>query len=162
MMVNIYFIRHGDSEKTSVHKKDSDRELTAQGRNITRSAALQWKKIIPDFDYIITSPYLRAVQTADIIASAFNHNNGIITDKKLAPGSKTADLIEIVHTYSGKNIAIVGHQPDLAEHISSLISNSQAYIEFKKSSIAKLSFGSKVKEGKGTLDFLIPPEIIIT
>jgi phosphohistidine phosphatase len=160
--MNIYLIRHGDSEKSSVDKKDFQRELTSSGKNMTKKAALQWKKIIPEFDYIISSPYIRAVQTAELIAEIFSPNNGIITDIKLAPGSKTDDLIEVIYTYKSRNIAIVGHQPDLAEHVSYLISASHAYVEFKKSSIAKLSFGSKVKAGKGTLDFLIPPEIILS
>jgi phosphohistidine phosphatase len=157
----IYLIRHGDSEKTSIHIRDFDRELTENGRKVTEQAAKHWKKIIPGFDFIITSPFIRALQSAEIISGIFNVTGGIITDKKLSPGSRTDDIIEISNTYNGKSIAIVGHQPDMGEHVANLISNSYANVEVRKSAIARLSFGNKVKPGKGTLDFLIPPEIII-
>lgn len=160
--MNIYLIRHGDSEKSSVDKKDFDRELTPQGRSVTSNAALFWKKIIPAFDYIISSPYKRAVQTAEIIAGNFGLLNEIITDKKLSPGSSTEDLIEIARAYNCNNIALVGHQPDMSEHLSALISASGIKVEFKKSSIAKISFGSRVRMGRGTLEFLIPADIFST
>jgi phosphohistidine phosphatase len=159
--MNLYLIRHGDSEKSSLQKKDHERELTASGKKITEQAALYWKKIIPPFDHILSSPFIRSVQTAEIIASVFKLHQGVVIDKKLSPGSSTEDLIEIVQAYDSKNIAVVGHQPDMSEHISNLISGSTAFVEFKKSAIAKLSFGSKIKSGKGTLNLLIPPEILI-
>lgn len=158
--MNIYLIRHGDSEKSSIDKKDSDRELTPNGKLITRTAASAWKKIIPSVDYIISSPYKRAVQTAEIIADVLKTGSDIITDKKLAPGSKTEDIVELVRAYNCENIILVGHQPDMAEHISALVSSSSIQVEFKKSAIAKISFGSRVRMGKGNLEFIIPPDIL--
>jgi phosphohistidine phosphatase SixA len=55
--MNLFLIRHGDSEKTSIQKKDFDRELNTSRENITMQAALHWKKLIPEFDYIISSPF---------------------------------------------------------------------------------------------------------
>jgi len=158
--LNIYLIRHGDAEKSS-EKKDFDRELTPHGKTVTHDAVLYWKRLIKSLDYIITSPYKRAFQTAEIMAAAFGLKNEIITDKKLSPGSRVDDIIEIVKSYNSNNIALVGHQPDMGEHISSLISASEVMVEFKKSSIAKISFGNRVRHGKGNLEFLIPAEIFI-
>lgn len=158
--MNIYLIRHGDSEKSSIDKKDTDRELTPVGKLTTQTAASSWKKVIPSIDYIISSPFKRAVQTAEIIAAVFKYGSEIIADKKLAPGSKTEDVIELVRTYNCENILLVGHQPDMAEHISALISSSSIQIEFKKSAIAKISFGNRIRMGKGTLEFIIPPDIL--
>lgn len=157
--MNIYLVRHGDAEKASIDKMDYERGLTIQGVSTTRNAANYWKKIIPDIDYIITSPFTRAVQTSQIISEAFGFDKKIITDKKLSPGSKTEDLTEILNTLKGKNIIVVGHQPDISDHISELVSDSGMFLEFKKSAIAKISFGTRVKRGKGTLEFLIPPEV---
>lgn len=157
--MNIYLVRHGDAEKSTVERKDLDRELTPLGKTATRSAARYWKKIITSFDYIISSPYQRALQTSEIIAEEFGMGNEVIIDKKLSPGSTTQDIIEIIRAFSCENIALVGHQPDMAEHISGLISASYTKIGFKKSSIAKISFGSRIKPGKGTLEFLIPADL---
>src|SRR5664279_110541 len=71
--MNIYLIRHSDSEGISKGLKDSERKLTPEGELKIRNASLFWKNLIPEFDYIFSSPYLRALQTAKIIASVYNH-----------------------------------------------------------------------------------------
>ena len=154
--MNIYLIRHGDAEKAAIGKKDFDRELTSSGIIKIKNAAGNWGNLIPSFDYIISSPLKRALQTAQILGEVFNYNREIIIDKKLAPGSRTEDLVEIANALDGEEIAFVGHQPDFGEHVSNLISSEGAYVEFKKGAIAKISFGNKAHLSKGTLEFLIP------
>ncbi len=157
--MNIYLIRHGDAEKISINKKDFDRELTANGKIRLKNAVLAWKNFIDPFDYLISSPLLRARQTADIIAEFFEIRNDIIINKKLTSGGLTEDIVGIANSFDVENIAFVGHQPDFSEHISNLISNSFANIEFKKSAIAKISFHNKVQLSRGILEFLIPAGI---
>jgi phosphohistidine phosphatase len=159
--MNIYLIRHGDSEGISKGLKDSERKLTPDGVLKIRNASLFWKNIIPEFEYIISSPYLRALQTAKIIATVYNFKKEIFIDKSLGCGSETESLIEIFNSFQSGEIALVGHQPDLSNHLSRLISGSGASVEFKKGAIAKISFNNKVREGKGVLEFLVPPGIFI-
>jgi phosphohistidine phosphatase len=159
--MNIYLIRHSDSEGLTKGLKDFERKLTPEGEIKIKSASLFWKNIIPEFDSIISSPYLRALQTAKIIGSVYNYEKEIIIDKRLGCGSETEDLIEILNSFQSGDIAIVGHQPDLSNHLSRLISNSGAWVEFKKAAIAKISFSNKVREGKGVLEFLVPPGFFI-
>jgi phosphohistidine phosphatase len=157
--MNIYLIRHGDAEKVSTGKKDFDRELTLPGRIKLKSAVLNWKNLIKEFNFIVTSPLTRAVQTANIIAELYGAGYNILIDKKLSPGSRTENLIEIANSLESEEIAFVGHQPDLSEQLSDLTSPKGAYIDFKKGAIAKVSFGNKVSIAKGTLEFLIPVSV---
>jgi phosphohistidine phosphatase len=157
--MNIYLIRHGDAEKVSIGKKDFDRELTPAGRIKLKAAILSWKNLIKKFDNIITSPLTRAVQTANIIAEIYGAADRVLTDKKLSPGSRTESLIEIANSLEGEEIAFVGHQPDLSDFVSDLISPKGANIDFKKGAIAKISFGNKVSTGRGTLEYLIPVSV---
>jgi phosphohistidine phosphatase len=157
--MNIYLIRHGDSEGITKGMRDTERKLTPEGEIKIRNACLFWKNIIPGFDYILSSPYLRALQTAQIIASAYDHKKEIIIDKRLGCGSETEGLVELLNSFQSGEIAIIGHQPDLSNHVSRLISGSGAFLEFKKGAIAKISFNSKVREGKGLLEFLVPAGI---
>ena len=154
--MNIYLIRHGDAEKASANKKDSERKLTPDGEQKTKISAEGWKLLIPQFSHIITSPLLRALQTAEIIANVFDFPGKVITDKNLAPGNKTEALIDLANEMMGSDMAFIGHEPDFSEHVSHLISNSGAFIEFKKGMIAKISFGGKAKLFRGVLEFLIP------
>lgn len=154
--MNIYLIRHGDAEKASGNLKDSERSLTADGKAKILNASKNWKLLIPSFTHIISSPLVRSVQTAEIIADVYELSGKIIIDKRLSPGGSTEDLIDCSAEISGRDMAFVGHEPDFSEHVSLLISNSGASIEFKKGMIAKISFDGKVKMGRGVLEFLIP------
>jgi phosphohistidine phosphatase len=154
--MNIYLIRHGDAEKASTQKKDSERKLTPDGEQKIKTAAEGWKLLIPNLSHIISSPLIRAMQTAEIVAKVFDFKGKIITDKRLISGAKTEDLIDIAVEIMGQDMAFVGHEPDFSEHVSRLISSSDVKIDFKKGMIAKISFDGKVKMSRGVLEFLIP------
>jgi phosphohistidine phosphatase len=160
--MNIYLIRHGDAENISKGTRDFDRRLTTEGELKIKKAADFWKTLVPAFDIILSSPYIRALQTAKIIASAYNYKKDIITDKRISSGCATEDMLELVNSFQALEIAVIGHQPDLSNHTSILISGSGAYVDYKKGTIAKISFHNKAKEGKGVLEFLIPPNLFIT
>ncbi|MHB1686069.1 MAG: SixA phosphatase family protein [Ignavibacteriaceae bacterium] len=157
--MNIYLIRHGEAEKSSITKKDFDRELTNSGKVKVKNAALAWKDYIDPFDYLVSSPLARALQTAKIIAEYFEVRNEILVDKKLSAGGGTESIIEIANSLEGVNIAFVGHQPDFSEHVSNLISTSGANVDFKKAAIAKIFFHNKVHLSRGILEYLIPAGI---
>ncbi|MDP2303706.1 MAG: phosphohistidine phosphatase SixA [Ignavibacteria bacterium] len=155
--MNIYLIRHGKAENITIYKRDDERELLPEGKEEMRKAALYWKKVIGQFDYIISSPFSRALQTAEIIKEVFDYKEDLIFESFLAHGGSVSKLIETANIYHSKNIAFVGHEPTLSKYVSQLTSNSGVSIDFKKGMIAKISFGSRAREGAGCLDFLIPP-----
>jgi len=155
--MNIYLIRHGKAEPASETKKDIDRELTEEGMDIIKRSVGFWKNGILSFDFIFTSPFKRAVQTAEIIAELMNYKNDLIKDSALFPGCSTRAIIELAEVLNGDNLAFVGHQPDMSYHISSLVCNSQLNLKFSPASIAKVSFKGNPKPGKGILEFLLPP-----
>jgi phosphohistidine phosphatase len=156
--MNIYLIRHSDAEKSSETVKDNDRKLTKEGELKARASAAGWKNLIKGFDYIVSSPLTRAVETAKITSEIFGHGKEIVIDKKIACGSRTEELIELANSLGGEDVAFVGHEPDCSEHISRLTSISGSFVEFKKCAIAKICFQNKARIGKGILEFLIPPK----
>jgi len=155
--MNIYLIRHGNAERTKAGLSDFERELTKEGRIQLKASVEKWKNLVDNFDYIISSPLVRAVQTAQIIAEAFNYQNEIIKDERLGGGKEVSGLIEIAHSLDGDNLAFIGHQPDFSNYLSDLISSGYARIEFKKAAIAKVHFYNRIQLSHGVLEFLIPP-----
>ncbi|MGE5436701.1 MAG: phosphohistidine phosphatase SixA [Syntrophothermus sp.] len=159
--MNLYLVRHSDAQRYASGIKDQDRKLTPEGILKTKLMASKWYNFIPSLDYIISSPYTRAQETAKIIFDILKPNNPIILDNALISGSKTEDVITLVNSIDAENIMLVGHQPDMAEHISVLTTPQNTLeVEFKKTSIAKISFGEKVKKGIGVLEFLVPPYVL--
>lgn len=155
--MNIYLIRHGKAEPISPLVNDKERQLTDEGKKILRSSAELWKSVIKKPDFILTSPLLRAVQTAEIIAEAMNFKDDILKENLLLPGSSTNSLIELSKSLNADNIFFIAHQPDLSFHLSRFIGNSEVNLKFSPGSIAKISFEDKLKIGKGVLAFLLPP-----
>lgn len=159
--MNIYLFRHGDAEYASKDVKDFDRKLTNYGVAEIKLAIKYWKNLIFKIEYLVTSPYLRAFQSAEIIHRGLELKNELIIDKRIGCGMKSKNIIEICEELDSSNIGFVGHEPDLSQAISDFISNSGANVKVNKSMIAKISFEGKVRIGKGTLEFLIPPKAFI-
>ncbi|MBZ0200522.1 MAG: histidine phosphatase family protein, partial [Ignavibacteriaceae bacterium] len=150
---------HGDAERSSIKKNDMQRELTPEGKEKFKKAVDGWKILIHHVDHIVSSPYIRTKQTAEILAKGLKFNKDILFDDKLKSGGSTEDLIMIANSLAGNEIIFVGHEPDCSDHLSNLVSSSGFFVDYKKGMIAKVSFNNRVRAGKGTLEFLIPASI---
>jgi len=158
--MNIYFIRHSIAENISIEKLDYDRKITEEGILVLTKSAEIWKNYIEDLDCIYTSPLIRSVQTAGIISEVLQVKE-IVKDNSLGTGSNTADVIAIANRNSYKNIAIVGHQPDLSHHINNLCGIGSFNFNFPPAAIAKVEFDYKIRHSSGRLVFFIPPVLNI-
>lgn len=154
--MNIYIVRHGDAERSSINKKDSLRELTAEGKEKMKTAVRGWKRLISNVDFIVSSPYIRARQTAEIIKTELDFEKDILIDDKLKSGSNSEDLIMLANSLEGEDIFFVGHEPDCSDFLSLLTSSSGIFVDYKKGMISKVSFNNRVRPGKGILEFIIP------
>jgi phosphohistidine phosphatase len=155
--MNLYLIRHSISENISFNKKDFERELTEEGILVIKNSINDWKKFIGKFDVILTSPLVRAVQTAEIISSVMQTEPNIIKENNLGTGSRTSDLIELLANIEYEDVAVVGHQPDLSIHIYNLCGNGVFNLSFPPACIAKIEFENRIRYGAGKLIFLLPP-----
>ncbi len=153
--MNIYLIRHGDAESMSLRIPDFERKLTLDGIDTITKAAEGWKKLIPEFDFIVSSNLVRAVQTSEIVKEVFGYKGEIIFDRCITSGDPKS-VLELAVSLKGRNIAFVGHEPHFSRYTAEMISATEAYINFKKGMIAKIVFEGKKKVGAGELEFLIP------
>lgn len=155
--MNIYLIRHGEAEQTSDSKPHEERSLTAEGIEIIKASLDVWKKFISNFDIILTSPLKRAKQTAQIIQNVFNAEFDVVEEICLLNGGLSEDLVSIASSLNMDDVAMIGHQPDIGDHLSAMIGTSLSNFRIQPGTIAKVSFREKPKLGKGVCEFLIPP-----
>ena len=155
--MNIFLVRHAKAEAASPLKKDGERELTDEGIKILQASVSAWKNYVNGFDFILSSPFKRAVHTAEIITDFYNYKDEIIKDTALAPGSTVNAIIHLADSLKGERLAFIGHQPDIGFQISALISNSEVNLKIPAASLVNISFDSSPKVGKGILNFLLPP-----
>ena len=110
----IHVVRHAEAIDRSSDLPDDHRYLTPRGRKRFRKIAKVMRKggITPDL--ILTSPLVRAVQTADILAEALRYRGELQVAQQLAPGFRPQALDELLEQFPQvAEIALVGHEPDL-------------------------------------------------
>lgn len=120
--MKLYVIRHGEAIERSAAVREEDRWLTPAGRDEFRANArrLAKKGIVPDC--IVTSPLVRAVQTADILADVLGFGGEIRVSQELAPGFGVEGLFRLVDANgTPRSLAVVGHEPDLGEVVARLL-----------------------------------------
>lgn len=159
--MNLYLIRHSIAENITIEKKDFDRELTEEGKYVIKKTSEAWKNYIGNVDVVLTSPLKRAIQTAEIISANLQDKQNLIKDNNLGTGSRTADLIDILNSLEYKNVVVVGHQPDLSQHINNFCGTGSFNLAFPPASLAKIEFENSIKYGRGRLIYFIPPIIHI-
>jgi phosphohistidine phosphatase SixA len=151
--MNIYLIRHGKAER---NQRSGEKELTQIGKEKVQANTNIWKNFIPKFDYLVSSPKTRAVQTAETIAEAYEiKKENFMIDDKVSSGSKVEDIIELANSLDAEDIGFVGHLPDVANHLSDLISNSGMQADFDTGGIAKVTYEGKAKLKMGVLQLLL-------
>ena len=133
----LYIVRHGIAEKPTGFSPDKDRSLTNEGKEIITklASALFIKGVKPDI--IISSPYLRAKQTADLLANGLHYTLNVETDKRLMPNATMAALQEILLENSNlSSLMIVSHEPAVSEFSTTLCAkNADRVYGFSPASI---------------------------
>jgi phosphohistidine phosphatase len=163
--MELYILRHGIAEDLtgSLRGGDSQRQLTADGIKKTRSIAKGMKAASCSFDVIFSSPYLRAKQTAEIVAEVIKPANAVKLLPALTPEGSPKDLIDELKKRYGKQkrLLIVGHEPYLSRLISLLISGDTSIsIDLKKGGLCKLS-ADPLRYGRcATLESLLTPRLL--
>src|SRR5215210_2214995 len=138
--MELYIIRHAIAQPLGQKNDflDEKRALTSEGRAALRKAAKGLRKLGVEFDFILTSPLVRAVETTEIIAQALGlSKKDVEQTETLAPGASPDELFaEIKRRAGAESIALVGHQPDLGNLISEIVAGGEGLrVQLKKGSV---------------------------
>ena len=160
--MNLYILRHGIAVEpgTPGFDNDSERPLIPKGERRLRAAAAAMRKMELSFDLILSSPLLRAKQTAEIIAGELKLKKRLQFSDALAPGGSMKDLIWQLKEWRPalENVLLVGHEPSLSRLIALLVSgNEGAAIEMKKGGLCKLETESPQAGRCAKLAWLLTP-----
>jgi phosphohistidine phosphatase len=160
--MELYIIRHAIAQQLGSKNDflDEKRVLTAEGRAAMKRAARGLRALGVEFDLIITSPLARALETAEIIADAVGlSKKDVEQSEHLAPGGSTDELFaEIKRRAGAESVALVGHQPDLGNLISTItVGNEGMLVELKKGGVCLINVVETVPAVRGELKWLLTP-----
>ncbi len=160
VVVELYLLRHGIAEDGGPGKPDAERALTAEGRKrllaILRSAAAGGVEL----SLVLTSPYRRAVQTAEAAAEVFGYRGELLRTKSLLPGSAPPEVWDEVRAHRGiESVLLSGHEPLLSAAAAYLLGCPDLSVEFKKGAIARIDIERFSGAPRGVLKWLLAPKV---
>ena len=161
--MELFLLRHGLAVErgTPGFARDADRPLTPQGRRQLHKIAAALERLDLSFDVILSSPFLRARQTAEIIAKELKLKKQLVFADELQPGAPAEKTIHRLAASEArqKTVLLVGHEPDFSELISLLVAGvADAGFALKKGGLAKLEI-EKLRAGQcATLAWLLTPK----
>ncbi len=171
-MVQLILIRHSlAQERDEFQKKakmdDAFRPLTMKGRKrLQNISGFMKKRWVKQLDLVISSPYTRARQSAEIISQVYDELK-IVECAELVPQSPPQAFVKWIKSqnFKGSSFAIVGHEPNLSLLATYLLAgNEYAFLEFKKAGLMCLEVDMLKGLGPSSakLQWLIAPKLILS
>ena len=159
--LELYLIRHGiAADRGEDYPDDSKRPLTSRGIARLKKEAKALDDLGVGFDLMITSPLVRARQTADVLAESLKSKPAVMTSDSLAPAGTPAAVIQELGKHARKaRIALVGHEPNIGELAARLI-GGRTPLEFKKGAICRIDFAVLPPKGLGQLRWFVTPRML--
>ncbi len=154
-MKMLYLVRHGIAEEAEGTMKDEERELTGKGRKKFEEAARGLVKFVGKggIGTVLTSPLVRARQTAELLAGAIAEAGGEAEVAVMAALGAKADLEAVLkmvrHMPAGNGgVAAVGHEPTLSGWVVELCCGGEGEVEMKKGAVAAIELADSGSRGR--------------
>jgi phosphohistidine phosphatase len=167
--MNLYLLRHASAGTRRANPLiDVKRPLDKEGKQQCMLIATCLNALNVHFDCIASSPLKRALQTASLVGMEIGYETKIMTTEALAPSGTVAGFHQLVSELSThENVLIVGHNPNLQQFLSSLISRAalnghsepeRASIRLRKGALAKVDCSGR----PATLNWLLDARMLRT
>ena len=155
--MELYFLRHGIAEDVGPEDSgDAGRRLTKDGVAKMRAAAHGLRAMAVQLDVLLSSPFVRAHQTAEIVGRELRIELQLAD--ALAPGCDSERLFGLLAEHRGaERVMVVGHEPDFSNLIGALTGGSR--VQLKKGGLARVDLDA-LELGAATLVWLFPPKAL--
>jgi len=158
--MEIYLFRHGIAEDGEPGKPDSSRELTPEGHKKTAEVLKLARKAGVRPTLILTSPYARARQTAQIAADELGYASDILPVDSLVPHSSPENVWKDIRDHADQtSILLAGHEPLLSRMAAYLLNAPSLRVEMKKAAIVRIDLESMRAAPHGVLRWMIVPKM---
>ena len=164
MALQLYLVRHGIAEDRAKDGQDASRALTEEGVERLREIGAGLKAIDVRWDLVLTSPLVRARQTADVLLQEIGgkHTRLEVTTA-LIPDAEVESVLAALPAFDGadasdSSIALVSHEPLMGELAGHLLGT--AAMPFKKGGVCRIDFEQPPTRGGGTLKWFAPPKVL--
>lgn len=157
----LYLVRHGiAAERGDHYPDDGQRPLIPEGKARMKQVGAGLRRLGVAWDEVLTSPLVRALQTAQILAEGCEPRPPVTVTDALALGGRTdAVFAELAKRRSLKSVALVGHMPGIGILAAQLVGASRE-LDFKKGAVACIALERGPAAGAGRLIWFAPPKLL--
>jgi phosphohistidine phosphatase len=158
--MQIYLLRHGIAEEGNARMRDEDRALTSEGRKRLKEVLKVAQEAGVDPQVIVTSPLLRAMQTAELAAESLGYKEVIFTSSALVPESSPQEVWEEIRLHRDANeVLLASHEPLLSSAIAFLLDAPTLQVDVKKGSLTRIDVERLGPKPNGILKWMLTPAV---
>jgi phosphohistidine phosphatase len=155
--MRIYLLRHGIAEDGRPGRPDSERALTDQGKEKLR-------RVLSHADrqpgLILSSPYRRAMETAEIAAEVLEYKGKIVQTAALVPEASPYEVWEeIRHREDEDSILLASHEPLMSSTVALLLGSPALRVNMKKAALVRIDCELLGREPRGILEWMLTPGV---
>jgi phosphohistidine phosphatase len=154
----LYILRHATAEEPAASGDDGARKLTERSKEKMRAAAQGLRAMRLKFNVILTSPLVRATETAEIVSAAYANVTPPQVLPPLATGVAATEAVAALRAFSKhEDVMIVGHEPQLSAIASILLTGSSdvAHFKLKTGGIIAIDLPARFERGGGELRWML-------
>jgi phosphohistidine phosphatase len=157
----IYLIRHAIAEERGDDwPDDSRRPITSKGAARMRQVVRGLRTLDVQLDLVLTSPLIRAAQTAELVVAGLKPSPKLAACKELASAGTPPGVAKALDAYAdATHVALIGHEPNLGDLAAWLTGARQPFV-FKKGGVCRLDFEGPPAAGAGRLAWLATPAML--
>jgi phosphohistidine phosphatase len=158
--VELYVFRHGIAEDALPGRAAADRALTDEGRKKIAEVVKAARRAGLQPSLIISSPYLRAAQTAEVAVEELGYEGEVVHTEALVPhGSPETVWTELRDYREESAILLAGHEPLLSRLVAYLLAAPGLRVDMKKAAMVRIDVESFGLAPHGTLRWMITPKL---
>jgi len=158
--MEIYLLRHGIAEDHASSGRDADRRLTEEGRQKLRRVLERAHGAGVSPVLILSSPYKRAVETAEIAAHELGYEGKILRVDALTPDSSPSRIWnEIREHRDTASVLLAGHEPVFSATVAFILGSAREMVDFKKGGLVRIDVEGFGAEARGVLQWMLTPKV---
>jgi phosphohistidine phosphatase len=155
-MLEVYLLRHGIAEEFSRDGRDSERALTAEGKRKLRLTLKRALRGGAKPALILSSPYRRAIETAEIAAQILGYAGGVIKTDALKPGATPEEVWSEIRSHrNAGSMLLSGHEPLFSHATAYLLDSPGLRVDFKKGAVVRIDFEAVGPAPRGCLRWML-------
>lgn len=158
--MELYLLRHGIAEDHSATGRDQDRRLTEEGQEKLRRVLKRAAAACVEPSLILSSPFKRAVETAEVAASELGYTGQIVRVGSLTPDSSPPSVWSTIREHRDEpSILLAGHEPLFSSTVAWLLGSTRQMVDFRKAALVRIDVQGFGAAPQGVLQWMLTAKL---